>query len=141
MKSKNFLISNLKEIVLKYPLSTIAYYFDSFDNDHYICISPSEELNKVIDNEALSIDRQFLKLFPTESLSFISFDDNLSFDELVFHHAPQENFLFKNIRVLKITVGNEDTYKFKTTEEFLYPAIVFESKDEILEDEEYAFAA
>lgn len=141
MKSKNFLISNLKEIVLKYPLSTIAYYFDSFDNDHYICISPSEELNKVINNEALSIDRQFLKLFPAESLSFISFDDNLSFDELVFHYEPQENVLFKNIRVLKITVGNEDTYKFKTTEEFLYPAIVFESKDEILEDEEYAFAA
>jgi hypothetical protein len=141
MKSKDFLISNLKEIGLKYPLSTIAYYFDSFDNDHYVCISPSEELNKVIDNEALTIDRNFLKFFPTESLSFISFDDSLSFDKLLFSHKPQENVLLKNIQVLKITVGNEDTYKFKTTEEFLYPPLVFESKVEILENEEYAFAA
>lgn len=88
MTSKEFLKSKLFDLTTEYPATTIKYYFDAFDNDHFICIHPKQDLDNVIAKVAMIIDREFINLFPNESLSFISLDQNLSFDELVFEYIP-----------------------------------------------------
>ena len=48
MNSKEFLKSKLFDLTAEYPATTIKYYFDAYDNDHFICIHPKEDLDNQI---------------------------------------------------------------------------------------------
>lgn len=97
MNSKEFLKNRLFNLSAEYPATTIKYYFDAFDNDHFVCIYPNADLEDIIAKKAIAIDRQFIENFPTESLSFIEVDYNLIFDELVAEFHPVINSMFKII--------------------------------------------
>lgn len=144
MTSKEFLKSKLFDLSAEYPATTIKYYFDTFDNDHFICIHPKEDLDEIIAKVAMDIDREFIKSFPNESLSFISLDEHLSFDELVFEYLPTSILEIKTINVLKTKNSSKSHY----SEKISYNQPLFRvrkiSKEEILiekEDDEFAFAA
>lgn len=144
MTSKEFLKSKLFDLTAEYPATTIKYYFDTFDNDHFICIHPKEDLDNIIAKVAMIIDREFINFFPNESLSFISFDESLSFDELVFEYIPTSILEIKTINILKTTNSFKSHYSEKTSYNqplFLVRKI---SKERIViekEDDEIAFAA
>ena len=144
MNSKEFLKSKLFDLTAEYPATTIKYYFDAFDNDHFICIHPKQDLDNVIAKVAMIIDREFINLFPNESLSFISLDQNLSFDELVFEYIPTSILEIKTINISKTTNSFKSHYSEKTSYNqplFLVRKI---SKETIVierEDDEFAFAA
>ncbi len=89
MQSKNFIKNKLQELIEKYNNISIKYYFDKFDNDHFLIISPSEVLNDIVKNHAISIDLEFMDLFPSESLNFILSEEDESYDELVFSYIPK----------------------------------------------------
>ncbi|HBR10665.1 MAG TPA: hypothetical protein DD740_00340 [Chryseobacterium sp.] len=144
MTSKEFLKSKLFDLSAEYSATTIKYYFDTFDNDHFICIHPKEDLDEIIAKVAMDIDREFIKSFPNESLSFISLDEHLSFDELVFEYLPTSILEIKTINVLKTKNSSKSHY----SEKISYNQPLFRvrkiSKEEILiekEDDEFAFAA
>ena len=144
MNSQVFLKSKLFDLTAEYPATTIKYYFDAYDNDHFICIHPKEDLDNIIAKVAMIIDREFIRNFPNESLSFISLDENLSFDELVFEFIPTSITEVKTINILKTKYNFKSHYSEKTPYNqplFLVRKI---SKETIViekEDDEFAFAA
>lgn len=87
--SKEFLMERLELLAQSYPTSIIRYYFDTCDNDHFICVQPEETLVHILDNEAISIHKEFRNLYPRESLSFLDINEDLYFDELLFDYAPK----------------------------------------------------
>lgn len=144
MTSKEFLKSKLFDLSAEYPATTIKYYFDTFDNDHFICIDPKDDLDKIIISEAMAIDREFIKRFPMESLSFISLKDNLLFDELVYQYTPSSILEIKTINISDIAKSYKSHYTEKTS--YTQPLFLVRkiSKEAIViekEDDEFAFAA
>lgn len=144
MTSKEFLKSKLFDLSAEYPATTIKYYFDTFDNDHFICIDPKDDLDKIIISEAMAIDREFIKRFPIESLSFISLKDNLLFDELVYQYTPSSILEIKTINISDIAKSYKSHYTEKTS--YTQPLFLVRkiSKEAIViekEDDEFAFAA
>lgn len=144
MTSKEFLKSKLFDLTAEYPATTIKYYFDTYDNDHFICIQPKEDLDNIIAKVAMIIDREFIKNFPNESLSFISLDESLSFDELLFEYIPTSIIEVKTINISKTT----NNFKSHYSEKIPYNQPLFLvrkiSKETIViekEDDEFAFAA
>lgn len=144
MTSKEFLKSRLFTLSAEYPAAAIKYYFDSFDNDHFICIFPNSELSNIIRNEALEIDRHFINKFPSESLSFIEIDNNLQFDELVFEYQPTSKLEVKTINISKLVKTSNSHYFEKSIyKEPLFLVRKIEHKEIIIdkEENEFAFAA
>lgn len=72
------------------------------------------------------IDREFIRNFPNESLSFISLDENLSFDELVFEFIPTSITEVKTINILKTKYNFKSHYSEKNT---LQSTIIFGKKN------------
>ena len=66
MNSKDFLKSKLFDLTAEYPATTIKYYFDAYDNDHFICIHPKEDLDNIIESlyqkERFLTDEQRLRV-------------------------------------------------------------------------------
>lgn len=144
MTSKEFLKSKLFDLSAEYPATIIKYYFDTFDNDHFICIDPKDDLDKIIISEAMGIDREFIKRYPIESLSFISLKDNLLFDELVYQYTPSSILEIKTINISDIAKSYKSHYTEKTSYTqplFLVRKISNESIVIEKEDDEFAFAA
>lgn len=144
MTSKEFLKSKLFDLSAEYPATTIKYYFDTFDNDHFICIDPKDDLDKIIFSEAMGIDREFIKRYPIESLSFISLKDNIFFDELVYQYTPSSILEIKTINISDIAKSYKSHYTEKTS--YTQPLFLVRkiSKESIViekEDDEFAFAA
>lgn len=144
MTSKEFLKSKLFDLSAEYPATTIKYYFDTFDNDHFICIDPKDDLDKIIISEAMGIDREFIKRYPMESLSFISLKDNLLFDELIYQYIPSSILEIKTINISDIAKSYKSHYTEKTS--YTQPLFLVRkiSKESIViekEDDEFAFAA
>ncbi|UZU00051.1 hypothetical protein ODZ84_10990 [Chryseobacterium fluminis] len=144
MTSKEFLKSKLFELSAEYPATTIKYYFDTFDNDHFICIHPKDDLEKIIINEAMAIDREFIKKYSMECLSFIALDDSLHFDELVFEYTPSSILEIKTINISNVSASFKSHYTEKTS--YTQPLFLVRkiSREAIViekEDDEFAFAA
>ena len=110
MKSKEFLKDKLSDLSIIYPATIIKYYFDTFDNDHFVCIYPNADLREIIEKQATIIDRQFINSFPTESLSFIDIEDALTFDELVAEFYPIISSKFTTINFEINDVVTADNY-------------------------------
>jgi len=81
MESKEFVKKQVKKLAEKYPFTTIKYYFDSFDNDHFICVDSKIDLDKIYSKQAWEIDKEFISNFPNELLSFMLLEDYLDFGE------------------------------------------------------------
>ena len=99
MTSKEFLKSKLFALSAEYPATAIKYYFDSFDNDHFVCIHPNSDYNSIIENEAMNLDRFFIANFPSESLSFIEIKSNPSTNSYLYLYLSilyNERFKFTN---------------------------------------------
>lgn len=110
MISKEFLKNRLFDLAVDYPSTIIKYYFDGFDNDHFICIYPNSDLKEIIAKEAIDLDRYFISHFPSESLSFIDADETLTFDELVAEFYPVINSKFTTINFAVNDVVMDDNY-------------------------------
>lgn len=144
MTSKEFLKSKLFDLSAEYPATSIKYYFDTFDNDHFVCINPNSDLNTIIEKEALDLDRFFIRNFPSESLSFIKTDHNLQFDELVYEYIPSPIIDVKTINFSRIRKSYSAHYSEST--EYNQPLYLVRkiNKEEIViekEEDEFAFAA
>lgn len=143
MNSKEFLKKKLEELSSNYPNTTIKYYFDEYDNDHFVCIFPQHDLETIIDNEAMAIDRIFIKKYPSESLSFIEIDDNLMFDELVFAQYPIL-FNVQDRTEINFNINFSTSIKYLQMDaEAIVVSANMENADLIIEQdsEEFAFAA
>lgn len=144
MNSKEFLRNKLVGLTSKYPSTTIKYFFDAFDNDHFVGILPKSDLESIIENEAMDIDKVFLEQFPTESLSFIEIDETLEFDELVYEHKPNVISEFKRINLAKVLKQSSAQYSEKMPYlEPLYLTRKIAKEDVVIlkEEDEFAFAA
>lgn len=152
MKSKEFLKNCLQELACKYSNSTIKYYFDTFDNDHYVMIAPESDLQNIMQNDAINIDREFITKFPYESISFINKNDALSFDELVFYHLPFTKMITTKVeeqekRVVNFRIDNFYPRNFRVHNKIEYKEPLFRNKKvdtspiPVVEEDEYAFAA
>ncbi|WP_288447891.1 hypothetical protein [uncultured Chryseobacterium sp.] len=152
MKSKEFLKNCLQELACKYSNSTIKYYFDTFDNDHYVMIAPESDLQNIMQNDAVDIDREFIAKFPYESISFINENDTLSFDELVFYHLPFVKMITTKVeeqdkRVVNFNITNFLSRNFRVHNKMEYREPLFRSKKvdsspmPFAGNEEYALAA
>lgn len=143
MEAKFFLKQQIKKLTEKYPFITVKYYFDRFDNDHFVCL-PSSELNKILLKEAKIIQKEFIQRFPHQLLSFIEIDEELDFDELVYE---------KKIEVLELNQLNQrnlETFSVKDRNDFAFieniAEINIEKSNKLSTiafelEEEYAFAA
>ena len=149
MQSKGFIKNKLEELIKIYHNISIKYYFDKFDNDHFLLISPSEVLNDVVKNHAISIDMEFINLFPSESLNFIISEEDDSYDELVFSYIPRFDIVADSSDVLitnKPTKHSKGFRIYSSESYYLNDWINFKSSDtldsDIQEiDEIYAIAS
>ena len=142
MTSKEFLKSKLFALSAEYPATAIKYYFDSFDNDHFVCIHPNSDYNSIIENEAMNLDRFFFFNFPSESLSFIEINSNLNFDELVYESKPTSILEAKTINISRLINKSFSHYSEKS--EYNQPLFLvrkIEGDNVLIEEEEFAFAA
>lgn len=140
MEAKFFLKQQIEKLTEKYPFITVKYYFDRFDNDHFVCL-PSSELNEILLEEAKIIQKEFIQRFPHQLLSFIEIDEELDFDELVYE---------KKIEVLELNQRNLETFSVKDRNDFVFieniAEINIEKSNKLSTiafelEEEYAFAA
>ena len=78
MNSISFVKSELQKLSLKVPSLQIKYEFDSFDDSHYIEISPlSVNTQYKYKNFLLELDDKFSELYPNELIAFLS-EDSIS---------------------------------------------------------------
>jgi len=143
MESKEFVKKQVKKLAEKYPFTTIKYYFDSFDNDHFICVDSKIDLDKIYSKQAWEIDKEFISNFPNELLSFMLLEDYLDFGEsgeLVYektYHFSKFEINNKNINLF--SVKNKNDFRYKQDLEF-----TLKQNDEekfLLLEEDYALAA
>lgn len=145
MESKEFVIEQVEKLSKKYPFSNIKYYFDDFDNDHFICVSSKSDLNNIFSEQAWAIDEMFISKFPNELLSFILLEDYLEFGEsgvLVCdkNFSTSLETISKNLGVFSFK--DQKNFEFKErTEHFLAKSKQDESVLLSELDEIYAFAA
>lgn len=80
LKSTDYVVEQLKFLVVRYPEIKIKYYFEDFDNDHYICLDTREN-EKLLYKERYiqKFDKQFMLKFPNEMLTFLLLEDYLEF--------------------------------------------------------------
>ncbi len=74
MRSKEFIIKSINEIVSSFPYLNIKYENESFSKSHYIEVSPKkfyDEDLKYIEVEK-KITQTFIEQFPNEILTFLS---------------------------------------------------------------------
>ena len=55
-KSTDYVVEQLKFLVARYPEIKIKYYFEDFDNDHFICLDTRE-------NEKLLYKEQYIQSY------------------------------------------------------------------------------
>lgn len=141
MESKNFVIEQVKELAKKYPFSNIKYYFENFDNDHFVCIGSKSDLDRFFSSEVRKIDDVFIKKFPNELLSFILLEDYLEFGEsgeLIYETKLPTIHHRMNVKTLSLK--EEKDYEFKENIEFVLVKPK-SNKPILVLDEYYAFAA
>lgn len=112
MQSKDFIKNKLIELIERYHNISIEYYFDKFDNDHFLLIHPSKVLDDILKNYAMSIDMEFIDLFPNESLNFIISESYDEYGDLVFSHIPSFSIDTYTTNIL-LSKDKEQTVKFK----------------------------
>lgn len=76
--SREFLKREIKKIIKNNPNIKIKYYFDCFDEDHFLCFKTQEELDSI---DIKEMDLRFIKKFPNELLSFTLLEDYLEFGD------------------------------------------------------------
>ncbi|HHM0729192.1 TPA: hypothetical protein ACRFJD_002220, partial [Elizabethkingia anophelis] len=129
MKSREFIKKKLEDLTSIYSNSIVKYYYDKFDNDHFICICPISSLQEITDRYSMEIDLEFIEKYPEESLSFIELDENLEFDELIFSYIPESKINSKTINVFQPEMEKDNMSIFKTGREISYKnLVVFTSK-------------
>lgn len=142
MESKEFVIEQVEKLSKKYPFSNIKYYFDDFDNDHFICVSSKSDLNNIFSEQAWAIDEMFISKFPNELLSFILLEDYLEFGEsgeLIYETKLPVSNHRENSKILSLK--EEKDYEFKENIEFVLVQPKHHSRSILALDEHYAFAA
>lgn len=143
MNSKEFLKSKLFALSAVYPATVIKYFFDAFDNDHFICIHPRKDLEAIWQHEARTIDREFITKFPAESLSFIEIDENLQFDELVYAIWPSPVVESKKVNI-SLVPSRSYQHHFQITPYTSDLTVIKIEKEALIvekEEDEFAFAA
>ena len=68
-----FILNKIADIKSTYIKINIEY--NNEGKDYFIGISPENTLNEIINGVGMYIDREFIKLFPSYSLSFIPIDE------------------------------------------------------------------
>jgi|SRR5690606_17383956 len=81
MKSKEFVINQINELIELFPDLTIKYEYEALSKSHYIQVLPIElyENNERYRNKEKSIYIDFIELYPCESISFVSAEDDYDF--------------------------------------------------------------
>ncbi len=146
MESKEFVKVQVEKLSKKYPFTTIKYYFDSFDNDHFICINSKIDLNNIFSEQAMrDIDREFISKFPNELLSFVLLDDYLEFGEdgeLVYEKNYKFSRLKNNNKNLNLfSVKDKNDYRFLANFELTLRQQKHEDKECASIEDDYALAA
>lgn len=146
MESKHFVKEQVEKLAKKYPFSNIRYYFDNFDNDHFICVSLKSDLNDLFSKQAWEIDQEFVKNFPNELLSFMLLEDYLEFGESaeLVYEVKMPILLETHMVNFKIPTVEKEKYEFKENIEILNIARSKSNKHSIIMseiEEDYAFAA
>lgn len=87
-KSTDYVVEQLKFLVAHYPEIKIKYYFEDFDNDHFICLDTRENEKLLYKEQYIQkFDKRFMLKFPDELLAFVLLEDYLEFatnGELIF---------------------------------------------------------
>lgn len=143
MESKEFVKMQIEKLSKKYPFTTIKYYFDSFDNDHFICVDSKTDLDNIYSKQAWDIDKEFISNFPNELLSFMLLEDYLEFGEsgkLVYEKTYRfSKFEINNKNINLFSVKNKNDFRYKQKLEFTLK----QNNEEkfLLLEEDYASAA
>jgi hypothetical protein len=84
MNIKDFIISALKDTVYLFENIKCRYAYDELTEIHYVEIVPSKVFkdSKELKNYRGQILDKFYECFPNDSLSFITDDSNIKFDEI-----------------------------------------------------------
>lgn len=79
-KSTDYVVEQLKFLVARYPEIKIKYYFEDFDNDHFICLDTRENEKLLYKEQYIQkFDKRFMLKFPDELLAFVLLEDYLEF--------------------------------------------------------------
>lgn len=79
-KSTDYVVEQLKFLVARYPEIKIKYYFEDFDNDHFICLDTRENEKLLYKEQYIQkFDKRFMLKFPNEMLTFVLLEDYLEF--------------------------------------------------------------
>jgi hypothetical protein len=80
LKSTDYVVEQLKFLVARYPEIKIKYYFEDFDNDHFICLDTRENEKLLYREQYIQkFDKRFILKFPNEMLTFLLLEDYLEF--------------------------------------------------------------
>ena len=126
MKSKEFIVEKLKELVSIFPDLKVRYEFDSNTLTHKIEINPLElfESNDDYLNAEMNLENDFEDTFPNENIIFISNDS------LTQIHNPEYEFGYNisigeqtyinfHYDISKIFNSLTDLFQFELTNSFL----------------------
>lgn len=88
LKSTDYVVEQIKFLIARYPEIKIKYYFEDFDNDHFICLDTRENEKLLYKERYIQrFDKRFILKFPDELLAFVLLEDYLEFatnGELIF---------------------------------------------------------
>lgn len=89
MKAQDFIIGHIQNMVSKFPYVQCIYQYDLFDSLHSIKILPEFYLNnpKELSDIQYNITKEFLSIFPYESICF--------FSKGSFIEIEEENVLYR----------------------------------------------
>ena len=80
LKSTDYVVEQLKFLVARYPEIKFKYYFEDFDNDHFICLDTRENEKLLYREQYIQkFDKRFILKFPNEMLTFLLLEDYLEF--------------------------------------------------------------
>ena len=80
LKSTDYVVEQIKFLIARYPEIKIKYYFEDFDNDHFICLDTRENEKLLYKEQYIQkFDKRFILKFPNEMLTFLLLEDYLEF--------------------------------------------------------------
>jgi len=106
MSSIEFVHNWIKKMSQKYPHLKIRYYFENFDNTHYIFLDPIDDyLDGEFGNDAYDFElMEFIPTFPYENLAFLPMEEYRfeNSNSLIFDNTSENRFFveIKNIDLI-----------------------------------------
>ncbi|QKJ28508.1 hypothetical protein HQ865_01610 [Mucilaginibacter mali] len=113
MNTFEFVTGMIDKIVDNFPFIQCRYQYDNFDNSHFVEVLPAKYLQECDDLTLMrnSFIIDFIKKFPSESLTFVTDGDLIELDDIIYLKQG------KGYKLAKMALDNHECLEFPSDDE------------------------